>query len=41
MAKKKDLQGAITRGADLFFSANDEKRRYPYSARSTRGTKRA
>lgn len=25
MAKKKDLQGAITRGADLFFSANDEK----------------
>lgn len=24
MAKKKDLQGAINRGADLFFSANDE-----------------
>lgn len=24
MAKKKDLQGAIKRGADLFFSENDE-----------------
>ena len=24
MARKKDLQGAITRGADLFFSANDQ-----------------
>jgi hypothetical protein len=24
MAKKKDLAGAITRGADLFFSVNDE-----------------
>lgn len=25
MAKKKDLAGAITRGADLFFSVNDEQ----------------
>jgi len=25
MARKKDLQGAITRGADLFFSANDKQ----------------
>lgn len=24
MAKRKDLQGAIARGADLFFTANDE-----------------
>lgn len=39
MAKKKDLSGAITRGADLFFSAHDtqeaqepEQAQQPYKA---------
>ena len=36
MAKKKDLSGAITRGADLFFSAHDvqepEQVQQPYKA---------
>lgn len=35
MAKKKDLSGAINRGADLFFSANDaeaQEAQQPYKA---------